>query len=174
MWSWAETSASRTSNHLFDLLLWPQLVGVSTLLLTAVGGTRVQPGIAPVKHMQRCWQHVVTALSTHSIACLPSSYWECHTAKHIQRWCSASWGVRVQKGMSHSIWPQALANWQQEAKWWKVSVVRWIIRLPNMSRRYWETNFTTWWCMTSKSASRFKEPVSETHVPCMYACMLFA
>ena len=34
-------------NSLFDLLFWPQLVGVSTLLLAAVGCTGVQPGIAP-------------------------------------------------------------------------------------------------------------------------------
>lgn len=33
-------------NSLFDLLLWSQLVCVSTLLLAAVGCTRVQPGIA--------------------------------------------------------------------------------------------------------------------------------
>lgn len=36
--------------RLFDLLLWSQLVCVSTLLLAAVGCTGVQPSIAPASH----------------------------------------------------------------------------------------------------------------------------
>ena len=40
------------SSRLFDLLLWSQLVGVATLLLSAVGCTGVQPCIAPIQTPQ--------------------------------------------------------------------------------------------------------------------------
>ena len=42
-----QTGSKKQTNTLFDLLLWSQLVCVPTLLLAAVGGTGVQPGIAP-------------------------------------------------------------------------------------------------------------------------------
>lgn len=35
-----------SAQPLLDLLLWSELVGVSTLLLTAVGGSRWQTGVA--------------------------------------------------------------------------------------------------------------------------------
>lgn len=41
---------SPASPSLFDLLLWSQLVCVSTLLFAAIGCTGVQPSIAPASH----------------------------------------------------------------------------------------------------------------------------
>jgi hypothetical protein len=41
-----ETRARKATNGLLQLLLWAQVVGVSALLLTAVGGARMQTSVA--------------------------------------------------------------------------------------------------------------------------------
>lgn len=153
----AKSSAWVRTNGLFDLLLWPQLVCVSTLLLAAVGCTGVQPGIAPAND-EPTWSHV-NSFTLHKWQLLwqcngPSSEPPCNAssptirrqitwlllwAVYIMKWsddCSIQYGLKL--GLS----------WQQEAKWWGMLAVRWIIRLSTMSRRYWETNFTTWLCAT--------------------------
>ena len=71
-------------HHLFDLLLWPQLVCVSTLLLTAVCCTGVQPGIAPARPKHAAHQLLLTRRSTATAIKLPLFM------------------------MFHSVWPQAL------------------------------------------------------------------
>ena len=46
------TLLPRKASPSLDLLLWPQLVGVTALLLAAVDCARVQAGIAPVAESQ--------------------------------------------------------------------------------------------------------------------------
>lgn len=41
-------NSNSMTNNLFELLLWPKLVAVSTLALTAVGGTRWKTGLSHV------------------------------------------------------------------------------------------------------------------------------
>ncbi len=171
MWTWAETSASRTGNHLFDLLLWSQLVGVSTLLLTAVCGTRVQPGVAPVQHMQGCWRDIVTTLSTHSIIRLSSSHWECHTAKIMQCLLKSEGGYR------HVPFNMASGSSQLTARSKVMKGVCCTVDYSPPKHFPWVLRDKLYHLMMHDKQRCIKVQracCNIVHRSCMYACMLFA